>query len=253
MEPPAPARRSHPGLGDAACRFGDIAKAIVAGANTVMLGCCCAAARRAGRPHLHQRQAVSSRTGEWVAGCHVRLRGNKSYSKDRYFQGDVAAEDKLIPEGIEARCRSAARCRPSRTSWSRPAPGDVLHRRGQHRRAAAPGQLVRITRRPQGEPPARHPDAVEARTTTPASQLKGTNARRRRDRSRQAPTARFHLDDIGSCQPAHTATSTTWSTPGSSRVPFKDPVRAHPSTRHEPDTAVTLASSAARRPNVEGL
>ncbi len=27
--------------------------------------------------------------------------GSKSYSKDRYFQADVASEDKLIPEGIE--------------------------------------------------------------------------------------------------------------------------------------------------------
>ena len=27
----------------------------------------------------------------------------RSYSKDRYFQGDVAVEDKLVPEGIEGR------------------------------------------------------------------------------------------------------------------------------------------------------
>ena len=28
-------------------------------------------------------------------------RGKKSYSKDRYFQTDVASDDKIIPEGIE--------------------------------------------------------------------------------------------------------------------------------------------------------
>jgi IMP dehydrogenase len=28
-------------------------------------------------------------------------RGKKSYSKDRYFQTDVASDDKLVPEGIE--------------------------------------------------------------------------------------------------------------------------------------------------------
>jgi IMP dehydrogenase len=29
--------------------------------------------------------------------------GQKSYSKDRYFQDDVLSEDKLVPEGIEGR------------------------------------------------------------------------------------------------------------------------------------------------------
>jgi IMP dehydrogenase len=34
----------------------------------------------------------------------MRLRGGgKSYSKDRYAQDDVLAEDKLVPEGIEGR------------------------------------------------------------------------------------------------------------------------------------------------------
>lgn len=28
-------------------------------------------------------------------------RGKKSYSKDRYFQADVASDDKIVPEGIE--------------------------------------------------------------------------------------------------------------------------------------------------------
>src|SRR5919106_5223793 len=28
-------------------------------------------------------------------------RGKKSFSKDRYFQADVASDDKIVPEGIE--------------------------------------------------------------------------------------------------------------------------------------------------------
>jgi IMP dehydrogenase len=28
-------------------------------------------------------------------------RGKKSYSKDRYFQADVASDDKIVPEGVE--------------------------------------------------------------------------------------------------------------------------------------------------------
>ena len=30
-------------------------------------------------------------------------RGKKSFSKDRYFQADVASDDEIIPEGIEGR------------------------------------------------------------------------------------------------------------------------------------------------------
>jgi IMP dehydrogenase len=30
-------------------------------------------------------------------------RGKKSYSKDRYFQAEVASDDQIVPEGIEGR------------------------------------------------------------------------------------------------------------------------------------------------------
>ena len=41
----------------------------------------------------------------------------RSYSKDRYFQGDVAEADKLVPEGIEARVSYRARSPVWSTSW----------------------------------------------------------------------------------------------------------------------------------------
>ncbi|PDQ34323.1 MAG: IMP dehydrogenase [Candidatus Lumbricidophila eiseniae] len=81
---------------------GDIAKALVAGADTVMLGSLLAGTTESpgelvfqnGKQYKHYR-------GMGSLGA-LQTRGTKtSYSRDRYFQADVPTDDKLIPEGIE--------------------------------------------------------------------------------------------------------------------------------------------------------
>lgn len=86
---------------------GDIAKAIAAGANAVMLG-----SMLAGTPEapgeimvINGKQFKTYRGMGSLGAMQGRgLTGEKrSYSKDRYFQDDVLAEEKLVPEGIEGR------------------------------------------------------------------------------------------------------------------------------------------------------
>jgi len=77
---------------------GDIAKAIGAGADTVMLGSMLAGTDEApGDVIVHQGERFKEYRG--MASLGAMKRG---YSKDRYFQSGVEAE-KLIPEGVEAR------------------------------------------------------------------------------------------------------------------------------------------------------
>jgi IMP dehydrogenase len=88
-----------PVIGDGGLQHsGDIAKAIAAGADTVMLGSLLAGCEEApgemvfvnGKPYKEYR-------GMGSLGA---MRG-RSYSKDRYFQDDVLREDKLVPQGVE--------------------------------------------------------------------------------------------------------------------------------------------------------
>ncbi len=81
---------------------GDIAKAIVAGANTVMLGSLLAGCEEApGDVVFVNGKQFKSYRGMGSLGA-MQSRGEaRSYSKDRYFQDDVLSDDKLIPEGIE--------------------------------------------------------------------------------------------------------------------------------------------------------
>jgi IMP dehydrogenase len=79
---------------------GDVAKAIAAGADTVMLGSVLAGADEApGEVILVQGERFKEYRGMGSLGA-MKAR---SFSKDRYFQGDVEDVDKLVPEGIEGR------------------------------------------------------------------------------------------------------------------------------------------------------
>ncbi|MGO2660079.1 IMP dehydrogenase [Mycetocola reblochoni] len=81
---------------------GDIAKALVAGADTVMLGSLLAGTDESpGDLIFVGGKQFKSYRGMGSLGA-LQTRGTKtSYSKDRYFQSDVPSDDKLIPEGIE--------------------------------------------------------------------------------------------------------------------------------------------------------
>jgi IMP dehydrogenase len=80
---------------------GDIAKAIVAGADTVMIGSLLAGCEESpGELIFVNGKQFKSYRGMGSLGA-MSSRGKKSYSKDRYFQAEVASDDKIVPEGIE--------------------------------------------------------------------------------------------------------------------------------------------------------
>ena len=119
---------------------GDIAKAIVAGADTVMLGSLLAGCEESpGDLVFVNGKQFKSYRGMGSLGA-MSSRGKKSYSKDRYFQAEVTSDDKIVPEGIEGqvayrgplvRRRPPADRRPaaSRCSTSAPAPSPSCRRR----------------------------------------------------------------------------------------------------------------------------
>ena len=79
---------------------GDIAKAIAAGADVVMLGSMLAGTDEApGEVMVAQGERFKEYRGMGSLGA-MKAR---SFSKDRYFQGDVEDVEKIIPEGIEGR------------------------------------------------------------------------------------------------------------------------------------------------------
>ncbi|MBO0868263.1 MAG: IMP dehydrogenase [Micromonosporaceae bacterium] len=81
---------------------GDIAKAIVAGADSVMLGNLLAGCEESpGELIFINGKQYKSYRGMGSLGAMQSRSGLQSYSKDRYFQQDVAVDEKLIPEGIE--------------------------------------------------------------------------------------------------------------------------------------------------------
>ena len=92
-----------PVIGDGGLQHsGDIAKAIVAGADTVMLGSLLAGCEESPGELLYAGgKQFKSYRGMGSLGA-MRTRGHAaSYSKDRYFQDDVLSDDKLVPEGVE--------------------------------------------------------------------------------------------------------------------------------------------------------
>jgi IMP dehydrogenase len=79
---------------------GDIAKAIAAGADAVMLGGLLAGVDESpGEVVLHQGEHYKEYRGMGSMGAMK----TRSFSKDRYFQDDVTDSQKLVPEGIEGR------------------------------------------------------------------------------------------------------------------------------------------------------
>lgn len=92
-----------PIIGDGGVQFsGDIAKALVAGADTVMVGSLLAGCEEApGDVVFVNGKQFKAYRGMGSLGA-MQSRGEaRSYSKDRYFQDDVLSDDKLVPEGIE--------------------------------------------------------------------------------------------------------------------------------------------------------
>ncbi len=82
---------------------GDIAKAVVAGAETVMLGSLLAGCDESpGDLIFVNGKQFKAYRGMGSLGA-MSSRGKKSYSKDRYFQAEVDSDDKIVPEGIEGR------------------------------------------------------------------------------------------------------------------------------------------------------
>ena len=109
MEAAVPAKKAGvPIIADGGMQFsGDIAKALAAGASTVMLGSMLAGSAETpgeivtinGKQYKRYRGmgSMGAMQGRGLTG------EKRSYSKDRYFQADVQSEEKLVPEGIEGR------------------------------------------------------------------------------------------------------------------------------------------------------
>lgn len=95
----AAAKRGVPVIADGGIKYsGDMAKAVAAGADCVMLGSMFAGTDESpGEVILYQGRSYKSYRGMGSVGAMVRG------SADRYFQGGVQQEQKLVPEGIEGR------------------------------------------------------------------------------------------------------------------------------------------------------
>ena len=79
---------------------GDVAKALAAGADTVMLGSMLAGTDEAPGDVVYSH---GERFKEYRGMGSIGAMKARGYSKDRYFQGDVEDVEKLVPEGIEGR------------------------------------------------------------------------------------------------------------------------------------------------------
>jgi IMP dehydrogenase len=92
-------KKNVPVIADGGIKFsGDIVKAIAAGASAVMIGSMFAGTDESpGDMILYQGRSYKSYRGMGSIGA------MKRGSRDRYFQGDISEEKKLVPEGIEGR------------------------------------------------------------------------------------------------------------------------------------------------------
>jgi IMP dehydrogenase len=94
-----------PVIGDGGLQYsGDVAKAIAAGADTVMLGGLLAGCEEGpGEMVVIHGEQYKLYRGMGSIGAMRNAERGGSYSKDRYFQDDVLREDKLVPQGVEGR------------------------------------------------------------------------------------------------------------------------------------------------------
>ena len=90
-----------PLIADGGVRYsGDIAKAMAAGAHSVMIGSLFAGTEESpGEVELYQGRSYKSYRGMGSLGAMSQQEG----SRDRYFQGETTDLEKLVPEGIEGR------------------------------------------------------------------------------------------------------------------------------------------------------
>lgn len=90
-----------PMIADGGIRFsGDLSKAIVAGADAVMMGSMFAGTEESpGEIELFQGRSYKSYRGMGSLGAMAQAQG----SSDRYFQDTSGGAEKLVPEGIEGR------------------------------------------------------------------------------------------------------------------------------------------------------
>lgn len=90
-------------IADGGIRYsGEVAKSLAAGADVVMLGSLLAGTDESpGEVVLHQGQRFKEYRGMGSLGAMSK----RSFSKDRYFQGEITDADKLVPEGIEGRTK----------------------------------------------------------------------------------------------------------------------------------------------------
>src|SRR3546814_4346466 len=87
---------------------GDLAKALAAGASSVMVGSLLAGTEEApGETFLYQGRSYKSYRGMGSVGAMARG------SADRYFQQDIKDQMKLVPEGIEGQDRKSTRMNSS--------------------------------------------------------------------------------------------------------------------------------------------
>ncbi len=92
-------KAGRPIIADGGVKYsGDVAKAIAAGAHSVMVGSLFAGTDEApGEVILYQGRSYKTYRGMGSIGA------MKDGSRDRYFQGDAMDDQKLVPEGIEGR------------------------------------------------------------------------------------------------------------------------------------------------------
>ena len=104
------ARHDVPLIADGGIQYsGDIAKALAAGADCVMLGGLLAGVDESpGDVVLHQGERFKEY--RWMGSLGAMK--SRSYSKDRYFQADVDEVERLVPEGIEGRVSYKGPLRP---------------------------------------------------------------------------------------------------------------------------------------------